>query len=65
MLRRGIIICLESFNFLFKTHRTQVSFTGDRRNHGFGHTFPACTGTLDTRKITGYDGAGFELSLCW
>lgn len=54
------------FNYLsvLKTH-PQISFAGDRRNHGFGHAFPACTGALDTRKITGYDRAGFELSLCW
>lgn len=66
----GVIFCHIVFRFYYFfdwkwTPFAQVSFTGDRRNHGFGHTFPACAGALDTGEITGYDRTGFELSLCW
>lgn len=43
---------------------SQISFIGDRCDHGFGHTLPASTWASDTRTITRYDCAGFKLSLC-
>lgn len=42
----------------------QISFTGDRCNHGSGHTLPASPRASDARTLARHDCVGTELSLC-
>lgn len=59
-----VFVLKSSKHHVFK-RSSQLSLTGDRRDHGSGHAVPACVGAPDPRETAGHDRAGSELSLCW